>query len=144
MQLRAGANASEASLLDHARATIGERAAWPKAIRLVDRMPQTAVGKLDKLALRNKEIQLAVLQALQESGLHENRVDVIQDHKAGLRVCITTNSAHSKSKIEELLAPYPLACSVTLTESRPGQRLADQPEPNDSAPFDRTHSQPVG
>ena len=86
---------------------------------------EAAIGKLDKLTLRNREIQLTVLQALQESGLQQSTVDVIQDHKAGLRVCITTDSAHSKSKAEELLAPYPLACSITLAESRLGQRLAE-------------------
>ena len=125
VQLRAGANISEEALLNHARATIGERASWPKAIRFVDQMPQTAVGKLNKLALRNREIHLTVLRALQDSGLHESKVDVVPDQKAGVRVHITTDSAYSKSKAEELLAPYPLACSVSLAESGFERTLAE-------------------
>lgn len=64
VQLRAGATVSEEALLEHTRNNIGERAAWPKAIRFIDQMPQTAVGKLFKPALKRLEIRDALLQAL--------------------------------------------------------------------------------
>ena len=48
VRLRTGATVSEDALLAYANGAIGERAAWPKAIRLIDEMPLTAVGKLFK------------------------------------------------------------------------------------------------
>ena len=114
VQLRAGAKTTEESLLNHARATIGERTAWPKAIRLVDQIPQTAVGKLDKLTLRKKEICSAVFQALEDSSLHGSRVKVVQDPKAGLKVCVTVESEDARVKAEQVLALYPLAFSFLL------------------------------
>ena len=125
VQLRAGAQLLEDALLEHARATIGERAAWPKAIRFVERMPQTAVGKLNKLALRYREIQLTMLRQLELSGLHASRVEVIPDEQAGVRVCVTTDSLEAKVKAQELLAPYPFACSVTVAESGMERTLAE-------------------
>jgi fatty-acyl-CoA synthase len=124
VQLRAGAATSEEALLNHARTTIGERAAWPKAIRLIDQMPQTAVGKLDKFALRRREIQLTVLQALRDSGLHDSEIEVTQDQQVGLRVCVTTDSQQSRLKAEEVLGPFPFACSVFLAKPNLGRRMA--------------------
>jgi fatty-acyl-CoA synthase len=53
-------------LLHHATRHIPERAAWPKAIRVVDEMPLTAVGKVFKAKLVQLEHEQAVLQALQD------------------------------------------------------------------------------
>ncbi|VTU21486.1 AMP-binding domain protein [Variovorax sp. PBL-H6] len=46
VQLRPGVHATEDELLSFAREQITERAAMPKAIRLVATMPLTGVGKI--------------------------------------------------------------------------------------------------
>jgi fatty-acyl-CoA synthase len=55
VQLRPGAAASSEGLAQFAEAFIVERAARPKAVRIVESMPLTAVGKVFKPALRERE-----------------------------------------------------------------------------------------
>jgi fatty-acyl-CoA synthase len=64
VQLKPGISVSEAALLDYARQHITERAAAPKAIYILDALPQTAVGKLFKPALRQDAAQRAYREAL--------------------------------------------------------------------------------
>ncbi len=52
VQLEPGASADPAELAAHAEGRIHERAARPKAVRLIDVMPLTAVGKVHKPTLR--------------------------------------------------------------------------------------------
>ena len=77
VQLRSGATVSEEAMLEYAKSTIGERAAWPKVIRFIDQMPQTAVGKLFKPALRRMEVRDALLAALNDAGLGDSRLELI-------------------------------------------------------------------
>lgn len=69
VQLRAGAAAAEAELLAFAEAQVGERAARPKAVRVLDRLPQTAVGKIFKPTLREMETRRFVEDALAGAGI---------------------------------------------------------------------------
>lgn len=64
VQLKPGATVTEAELVEFGRTHIGERAAIPKAIRIVDRIPLTAVGKIFKPALKHLEIEAAIVEAL--------------------------------------------------------------------------------
>ena len=57
VELKAEASATDEELLAFARSHITERAAVPKAIYLLDALPQTAVGKIFKPALRRREIE---------------------------------------------------------------------------------------
>ena len=57
VQLHAGAAATEAALLQHAERLVSERAAWPKAIHIVDALPLTAIGKTFKPALKDREAE---------------------------------------------------------------------------------------
>jgi fatty-acyl-CoA synthase len=52
VQLRPGAAVREAELLEHCRCEMTERAAVPIAVRIMEAMPLTAVGKIFKPALR--------------------------------------------------------------------------------------------
>ncbi len=60
VQLRPGMLVSEAELLAHCRREITERAAVPQALRVVEAMPMTAVGKIFKPALRVDAIRRCV------------------------------------------------------------------------------------
>ncbi len=57
VQLAPGKTATEEELLQFAASSIGERAALPKAIHIVEQIPQTAVGKIFKPALKSREIE---------------------------------------------------------------------------------------
>ncbi len=65
VQLQPGAAASEESLLAYAAENIGERAAVPKAIHIIDEMPQTAVGKIYKPALVQREVADAYRETIE-------------------------------------------------------------------------------
>ena len=114
VQLRSGATVSEEALLDHAKSCIGERAAWPKAIRVIDQMPQTAVGKLFKPALRRMEIRDALLHALVDANLGESRLELTDDPQSGLRVTVIVDSEQSKPAAEAVLSKFALTFTVAL------------------------------
>ncbi len=85
VELRDGATATEAELIDYARTHIPERAAVPKHLEIVDTLPKTAVGKVFKPALRKRAIQRVYAGALREAGVDAS-VEVVEDKSRGLVV----------------------------------------------------------
>ena len=114
VQLRAGATVSEEALLEHAKRTIGERAAWPKAIRIIEQMPQTAVGKLFKPALKRMEIRDVLLHALTDAELGDSRLELIENPQSGLQVKVFVDSEQSAKKAESVLAQFAFAFTVVV------------------------------
>jgi fatty-acyl-CoA synthase len=76
VQLQPGAQATEETLLAYAQEQIGERAAVPKAIHIVDEVPQTAVGKIFKPYL----IQLEVEDVFREAASGVEGVSAVEVH----------------------------------------------------------------
>ena len=67
VQLQAGSSLSPEEILDYLKQEIGERAAVPKEVIIIDEMPLTLVGKIFKPALRwdsTKRVYITELQAL--------------------------------------------------------------------------------
>jgi fatty-acyl-CoA synthase len=126
VQLRPGATVSEQALLEHAQTNIGERAAWPKAIRVLDRMPQTAVGKLFKPALKKMEIRDALLHSLAEAGLGHARLEVVDNPESGLQITVTVDSEQSKRTAESVLAQYAFSFRVMLDNQSSRPRITQQ------------------
>lgn len=114
VQLKPGHSASSDELLDFAKDAIGERAAVPKWIQIVEQMPVTAVGKIFKPALRRREISEAVRTALHEAGVQEPLVTVIDDPRNGTVVDVTVRGM-SAAKARELLEKF--SFSVRVSES---------------------------
>lgn len=69
VQLHPGAAVDAAGLLAFCDTAVGERAARPKAVRILDRLPLTAVGKIFKPALREAEVRLYVEETLRATGI---------------------------------------------------------------------------
>jgi len=67
--LRDGASVSETDLEAYARKAVPERPAAPRAVRILDTMPVTAVGKIFKPSLREHAAVTAALEALAAAGL---------------------------------------------------------------------------
>ena len=84
VQLRPGAQASEDELMAHARATIAERAAHPKQIRIVEVLPTTAIGKIFKPTLIQKEVESVFMDEAARLGLRDASGQACQDAKLGL------------------------------------------------------------
>ncbi|WP_371367849.1 acyl-CoA synthetase [Pseudomonas sp. QL9] len=84
VQLRPGQTCSAEELQVFASRTISERAAVPKRIELLDALPLTAVGKIFKPALQQREIARVIEQEAERSGLAQVAVEVVQDNRRGL------------------------------------------------------------
>jgi len=76
VSLKQGATATEQELLEYAREHIGERAAIPKEVRIVEQMPVTLVGKIFKPQLRWDAIQRVYAAELEALGDAVERVEV--------------------------------------------------------------------
>ena len=84
LELNEGASATIEELEAYAEEHIGERAAIPKYIELMDELPKTAVGKVFKPDLRRMAITRVYNAALNEAGVAAQVTAVIEDKKRGL------------------------------------------------------------
>ncbi|WP_134724451.1 acyl-CoA synthetase [Paracoccus luteus] len=107
VELVAGASASEAELMDHARRHIHERAAVPKHLEILPELPKTAVGKIFKPDLRRLAIARVLNGAL--SGTGARVVEVAEDKKRGLVAKVARGSADEaalRAKLGEFTVPW--------------------------------------
>lgn len=118
VMLRPGAAVTEDELQQHARATIGERPAWPRHVHIVEAIPVTTVGKIYKPQLRCDAATRLVSSVVQgEFGYADAQVTVQDGGKRGLRVSVSLPPvAHAAAPaIEQALAAYLFETTVSLT-----------------------------
>lgn len=114
VQLKPGAAATQDELLSFARERITERAAMPKAIRLVQAMPLTGVGKIFKPALRQREIEDALRTVLHDAGVASARLEVINDPRFGTRIEVAMDGGTDAAAIaREVLGRFPFRFEVS-------------------------------
>lgn len=106
VQLRAGAQATPDELLAFLRGEITERAALPKAIRIIDAIPLTAVGKIFKPALRRREIAAALSEALADAGIATVSVDAVEDPARGTLVRAVLRDADRQAEASQILGRF--------------------------------------
>lgn len=99
VQLRPGQACNAEELEAFAHLNISERAAVPKRIEILDALPLTAVGKIFKPALQQREIAKVVQEEVERLGLSDIAVEVVQDNRRGHVACIRAGTA------QEVLAP---------------------------------------
>jgi fatty-acyl-CoA synthase len=122
VQLQEDADLSEAQILEYLKGEIGERAAIPKAVYIVDQIPLTPVGKIFKPSLRWQAIQRvyqAELEAMAE--LTESiRISVREDKTHGALAVIKIKPATDisgddlKQKVADLLARYTVKYTLEI------------------------------
>lgn len=101
-QLRPGMAVSESELLEHCRRQISERAAVPRAVRVIDIMPLTAVGKIFKPALRIDAVQRCVRGVMsQVDGADTADVDV-RDSGGSVVIVLKLADPASSRVVEEI------------------------------------------
>jgi len=106
VELVAGARVKPTALLEHAAARIGERAAVPKHVEVLDELPKTAVGKIFKPDLRRRAIQRVFDAAFAEAKLAVRVAAVEEDRKRGLVAQLERTGVVDESKVAELMGHY--------------------------------------
>jgi fatty-acyl-CoA synthase len=101
----------EAELLDWCRTRIGEQAAIPKRVEILQAMPVTAAGKIFKPELINRATEHALRHSLQEAGVSAT-VSARFDPRRGQIAAITAASAQDGDRIGALLRSYPLVLEI--------------------------------
>ena len=109
-QLKSGAQVSPNELLEFAQKNIPERAAWPKAIRVVDKLPTTNVGKIFKPDLQRLEIEDIVRGEAAKTSAAVSDVSFRQDPTRGLTACVT--ASHGADGLRKALEKYGFASEV--------------------------------
>jgi len=114
VQLQEEADLSETQIFEYLKAEIGERAAIPKAVHIVDQIPLTPVGKIFKPSLRWQAIEqvyrteLEVLADLTESIQVSVREDKIHGALAviSIRPAPDASQDELRQKVDDILARY--------------------------------------
>lgn len=108
VQLRPGQSADAAALLAHASAHIAERAAVPKEVCIVDTLPVTAVGKIFKPALTQREVERVVREQAAACGVVLAQLRVEQDPQRGLVARWSAQKGES-ARLAAVLGTYTFA-----------------------------------
>lgn len=114
VQLQEGVGLTREQILDHLKREIGERAAIPKEVFILDKMPLTPVGKIFKPALRWDAIKRAYQAELRNLFDMVDSVDVTvaEDKVHGSLATLTIKAAPQvssekiKEKVKEILTRY--------------------------------------
>ncbi len=94
-------------LLQYCKDNIGERAAVPKRLEIIDEFPVTAVGKFYKPELRNRATHFVMSQSLQESKI-EADIDVYFSQSRGHVASVKLKQGTDLDKAREILEKYPV------------------------------------
>jgi len=124
VQLVSGAKATAEELQAFAQANTPERAATPKEIILVEKMPLTDIGKPAKVQLRLDAARRAFTAALAEvAGSGGVSVDMVADAKSGNRAVITVapdagaTREQVEARIRETMKFYPTPYAIEWSPS---------------------------
>lgn len=100
-------------LVNHAARLIGERAAVPKAVIILETMPLTAVGKIHKPSLRLLEVEAVTIAALAKAGIFDAAIRARYDDRLGNVVEVECGSCDEQS-IQKALAAFSFKAFVTM------------------------------
>jgi fatty-acyl-CoA synthase len=120
VQLVPGASATEEELLSFARAQIGERAAVPKAIHVLEQIPLTSVGKVFKPALVQREVERVFAEAAAVEGVSVVEVAARPDPTRGIVVRVTLRSLPGRDaatlahELQRALGQYTVAYELVI------------------------------
>ncbi len=105
VQLVPGADTDAATILAEVAPRIGERAAVPKQVILVDQLPLTPIGKIHKPTLRLRELEQVAREMLGDAGVAFDAVEAVADERRGSVVRIHAR-ADEAGRISETLRAF--------------------------------------
>jgi fatty-acyl-CoA synthase len=124
VSLRPGAIVDAETLKAFARANVPERPAWPSEVHILPRLPQTAVGKIFKPALRESAARDAVAALLEPrvaGRAHGVWVRAVTDPRRGLTVQIKLDAESGLvEEVREGLSRLALALEIERCGAAPG------------------------
>ncbi|MBC7170899.1 MAG: AMP-binding protein, partial [Polyangiaceae bacterium] len=106
VQLKPGRSVTEADLAEFLKEQIGERAALPKRIRIIERMPLTAVGKIYKPELKRGEAKEALESALTQAGVAFRAVEVADDASRGMVAHVRIDGLAPAAEAQRVLGGF--------------------------------------
>ncbi|MBK5927303.1 acyl-CoA synthetase [Rhodobaculum claviforme] len=106
VELVTGATVRPAALLEHIRGRIGERAAIPRHIEVLDTLPKTAVGKIFKPDLRRRAIARVFDAAFAEAKLPVRVAEVAEHPRRGLVARLSRTGTVEETVVAELMGSY--------------------------------------
>lgn len=113
VQLKAGFAVTEEELVEHAAQTIPEKAAAPKRVKISSSLPVTAVGKLFKPALVEREIEETIRAEAKRLGAELSSVRLERDQYGGPRAVVA--AADCADALQEALDRYAFKSEVFAT-----------------------------
>jgi fatty-acyl-CoA synthase len=122
VQLQEGSDLTKEKIQEYLQSEIGERAAIPKEIAIIDEVPLTPVGKIFKPALRWQAIQKTYQTELAAIGDMAESIDVTvsEDKVHGSLAAITIKAAANasadqiKAEVDKLLTRYTVRYTVEI------------------------------
>ena len=93
-------------MIKHAEDNIGEKAAVPKYLEVVDEIPKTPIGKIFKPELRKRAITRVYNEALEKAELASRVQEVIDHPKKGLTAIIAKNGVNDTKQIGKILDKF--------------------------------------
>jgi len=123
VQLQQGSDLTPEKILDFLKQEIGERAAIPKEIFIMDEIPLTPVGKIFKPALRWDSVKNVYLNDILSLGDSVESADVIvsEDKLHGTLATISVKSSEAsskeevKNKVKDVLSRYVIKYELTVS-----------------------------
>ncbi|MBU2550753.1 MAG: AMP-binding protein, partial [Proteobacteria bacterium] len=124
VQLQDGSGLTESDILERLKTEIGERAAIPKAVTILDEIPLTPIGKIFKPALRReaiRQIYQTEVDRLVGSVVESAQVTVKDDRTHGNLAHIAVkpvagiSDIELREKMDELLARYTVRYEIETT-----------------------------
>jgi fatty-acyl-CoA synthase len=122
VQIQEGSGLTAEKILEHLKKTVGERAAIPKEVILLDEVPLTPVGKIFKPALRWDAIRRVYEKELQALGDAADSVEVkvTEDKVHGclatirIRPATETSQQEIEDKVESILARFTIRYKIQV------------------------------
>ncbi|WP_211104248.1 acyl-CoA synthetase [Azospirillum sp. Sh1] len=107
VQLKPGGNTTADELMAFAKERIGERAAIPKLIRIIDEIPVTSVGKIFKVPLKRLETESAIADALLEAGIPNAEVRVTETAERGQSILVGLADMAQEERAKAVMGRFP-------------------------------------
>ncbi|MDQ1336982.1 MAG: fatty-acyl-CoA synthase [Thermodesulfobacteriota bacterium] len=134
VQLQEGSDLTSEQILDYLKKEVGERAAVPKAVFIIEQVPLTPVGKIFKPALRWEAIRQVYLEELATLGdmVESVNVTVMEDKVHGSLATITVKPASGalpediRKRIDDILTRYTIRYRLEIICEQ-GHHSGDRP-----------------
>ncbi len=121
VELKPGATATSDELMAFAQKEIGERAALPKEVRILNAIPLTAVGKVYKPALFHEQVEEVLREDVKKvAGVISLHVKADVDKRLGTvaQIEVTTRSGvepkEMAAAVKSAVGGYAIPCRVTV------------------------------